>query len=35
MRILNLYSKYAGRVTAEMLDRKTYNLETGEVEAGF
>lgn len=30
MRILNLYSKYAGRVTAEMLDRKTYNLETGE-----
>jgi hypothetical protein len=30
MRILNLYSKYNGRVTAEMLDRKTYNLETGE-----
>lgn len=30
MRILNLYSKYAGRVTPEMLDRKTYNLETGE-----
>lgn len=29
-RILNLYSKYAGRVTAEMLDRTTYNLETGE-----
>ena len=29
-RILNLYCKYAGRVTAEMLDRKTYNLETGE-----
>ncbi|OJX92527.1 MAG: glycosyhydrolase [Paludibacter sp. 47-17] len=30
MRILNLYSKYNGRVTAEMLDRTTYNLETGE-----
>lgn len=30
MRILNLYSKYAGRVTAEMLDCETYNLETGE-----
>lgn len=30
MRILNLYSKYNGRVTAEMLDSKTYNLETGE-----
>jgi hypothetical protein len=29
-RILNLYSKYAGRVTPEMLDRRTYNLETGE-----
>ena len=29
-RILNLYSKYAGRVTAEMLDAKTYNIETGE-----
>ena len=29
-RILNLYCKYAGRVTAEMLDRHTYNLETGE-----
>lgn len=29
-RILNLYSKYNGRVTAEMLDRTTYNLETGE-----
>lgn len=29
-RILNLYSKYNGRVTAEMLDCKTYNLETGE-----
>ena len=30
MRILNLYSKYNGRVTAEMLDRRTYNLDTGE-----
>lgn len=30
MRILNLYSKYTGRVTAEMLDMHTYNLETGE-----
>ena len=30
MRILNLYSKYNGRVTGEMLDRNTYNLETGE-----
>lgn len=29
-RILNLYSKYTGRVTPEMLDAKTYNLETGE-----
>ncbi len=29
-RILNLYSQYAGRVTAEMLDAKTYNIETGE-----
>ncbi len=29
-RILNLYSKYTGRVTPEMLDRTTYNLETGE-----
>ncbi len=29
-RILNLYSKYAGRVTPEMLDCNTYNLETGE-----
>ncbi len=28
--ILNLYSQYAGRVTPEMLDRNTYNLETGE-----
>ena len=29
-RILNLYSQYAGRVTAEMLDAKTYNVKTGE-----
>ncbi|NLX73941.1 MAG: glycosyhydrolase [Bacteroidales bacterium] len=29
-RILNLYSKYNGRVTPEMLDRNTYNLESGE-----
>ena len=29
-RIFNLYSHYAGRVTAEMLDRNTYNIETGE-----
>ncbi|MCQ2197052.1 MAG: glycosyl hydrolase 115 family protein [Bacteroidaceae bacterium] len=29
-RILNLYSKYNGRVTAEMLDRNTYNLQSGE-----
>ena len=29
-RILNLYSKYAGRVTPEMLDANTYNVETGE-----
>ena len=29
-RILNLYCQYAGRVTAEMLDASTYNLETGE-----
>lgn len=29
-RILNLYSKYNGRITAEMLDRNTYNLQTGE-----
>ncbi len=29
-RILNLYSQYAGRVTAEMLDAKIYNVETGE-----
>lgn len=29
-RILNLYSKYNGRTTAEMLDFRTYNLESGE-----
>lgn len=29
-RIINLYTKYNGRVTAEMLDASTYNLETGE-----
>jgi hypothetical protein len=29
-RILNLVCKYNGRVTAEMLDKNTYNLETGE-----
>ena len=29
-RILNLYTKYNGRVTAEMLDRNTYNLNSGE-----
>ncbi len=29
-RILNLYCKYNGRVTAEMLDCDTYNVETGE-----
>lgn len=29
-RILNLYSKYNGRITPEMLDKDTYNLETGE-----
>ena len=29
-RILNLYSKYNGRITPEMLDRHTYNLRTGE-----
>ncbi|MCF0203113.1 MAG: glycosyl hydrolase 115 family protein [Bacteroidaceae bacterium] len=28
--ILNLYSKYNGRSTAEMLDASTYNLESGE-----
>ncbi|MCF0244081.1 MAG: glycosyl hydrolase 115 family protein [Bacteroidaceae bacterium] len=30
MRILNLYSKYNGRTTAEMLDCTTYDLESGE-----
>jgi len=29
-RILNLCCKYNGRVTAEMMDMRTYNLETGE-----
>ena len=29
-RILNLYSQYSGRVTAEMLDANTYNISTGE-----
>ncbi len=29
-RILNLQCKYAGRVTPEMLDCDTYNIETGE-----
>lgn len=29
-RILNLYSKYNGRITPEMLDKDTYNLQTGE-----
>lgn len=29
-RILNLYSKYNGRVTAEMLDASTYNVDNGE-----
>ena len=29
-RILNLCCKYNGRITAEMLDRRTYNLATGE-----
>ena len=29
-RILNLCCKYAGRSTVEMLDRNTYNLQTGE-----
>ena len=30
MRILNLYSKYNGRVTPEMLNSQTYNIENGE-----
>ena len=29
-RILNMYCKLAGRCTPEMLDARTYNLETGE-----
>lgn len=29
-RIMNLYMKYNGRVTPEMLDADTYNIETGE-----
>lgn len=29
-RIINLYSKYNGRVTPEMLDASTYNIATGE-----
>ncbi len=29
-RILNLFSKYSGRTTVEMLDCNTYNLESGE-----
>ena len=29
-RILNLYSKYNGRITAEMMNRFTYNVESGE-----
>ena len=29
-RILNLYSKYSGRTTAEMMDRTTYDLPSGE-----
>lgn len=28
--ILSLYCKYASRITAEMLDQRTYNLESGE-----
>lgn len=32
-RILSLYCKYAARVSAEMLDDKTYNLQTGEMKA--
>ncbi len=30
MQILNEYCKYSSRITPEMLDEKTYNLETGE-----
>jgi len=29
-RILNLYSKYSGRTTAEMMDRNTFDLASGE-----
>lgn len=29
-RILNLYSKYNGRITPEMLDKDTYDLKSGE-----
>ena len=29
-RILNLYSKYSGRTTAEMMDSRTYDLASGE-----
>lgn len=29
-RLLNLYLKYNGRITAEMLDANTYNIESGE-----
>lgn len=29
-RLLNLYSKYNGRITPEMLDARTYNLQSGE-----
>ncbi|MCR5350985.1 MAG: glycosyl hydrolase 115 family protein [Bacteroidales bacterium] len=29
-RLLNLYSKYSGRTTAEMMDRTTYDLASGE-----
>ncbi len=32
-RILNLYCKYAARVTAEMLDDTTYDVESGEFKA--
>lgn len=31
-RILNLYCKYAGRVTPEMLDKDTYDVKSGEWE---
>lgn len=29
-RLINTYSKYAGRITPEMLDARTYSIETGE-----